>query len=90
MSVTGFMPFLSVLISFFNFIFFISTFPSKWVTAIFYWDEAAYDSAMHQVGFRNIKWRPIAVSDAGLKAYGADYWQAYLRKPYGIVLEGFK
>jgi hypothetical protein len=30
------MPFLSVLASFFDFISFISTFPSKWVTATFY------------------------------------------------------
>ena len=53
----------------------------------FYWEEVTYQNVIDQVGFRTIRWHPIQVSEAGLKAYGAAYWQAYATKPYSIVLE---
>ena len=53
----------------------------------FHWEEATYESVIYQVGFQDIRWYPIQVSEAGIKDYGAAYWQAYAIKPYGIVLE---
>ena len=56
----------------------------------YYWAEESYKSALQQAGFRKIRWHPMQVSEAGLKAYGQDYWQAYLVKPVDIVLECYK
>jgi 2-polyprenyl-3-methyl-5-hydroxy-6-metoxy-1,4-benzoquinol methylase len=53
----------------------------------FYWAEASYKSALRQAGFQKIMWHPMRVSEAGMKAFGQDYWQAYLAKPVDIVLE---
>jgi 2-polyprenyl-3-methyl-5-hydroxy-6-metoxy-1,4-benzoquinol methylase len=53
----------------------------------FHWHEATYESVIRQVDFQRMRWHSIQVSEAGLKAYGAAYWQAYATKPYGIVLE---
>jgi 2-polyprenyl-3-methyl-5-hydroxy-6-metoxy-1,4-benzoquinol methylase len=60
---------------------------SSFELQVFYWQEATLESVIRQVGFREIRWHPIRVSDKGIKAYGASYWQAYSKKPYGIVLE---
>jgi SAM-dependent methyltransferase len=56
---------------------------------VFYWREATLESVMQQVGFREIRWHPIQISDQGIKAHGASFWQAYSKKPYGIILEGY-
>ncbi len=53
----------------------------------FHWKQATYERIIFQVGFQQIRWHPIQVSEAGIKEYGAAYWQAYATKPYGIVLE---
>lgn len=55
-----------------------------------YWTEASYESALKQAGFGKIRWHPMEVSEAGMKAFGQDYWQAYLAKPVDIVLECYK
>ena len=53
----------------------------------FYWVQETYERVLRQVGFQEIIWHTIQVSEAGIKEYGQDYWQAYSAKPYGIILE---
>ncbi len=57
---------------------------------IWHWQQETYENILRQVGFRKIVWHLVQVSEAGLKAYGADYWQAYASRPYGIILECYK
>ena len=56
----------------------------------YYWGLESYKNALQQAGFRKIIWHPMQVSEAGLKAYGQNYWQAYLAKPVDTVLECYK
>jgi hypothetical protein len=58
--------------------------------AAHYWRPETYERILQQAGFRQIIWHPMQVSEAGLKAYGQDYWQPYLAKPVDIVLECYK
>ena len=42
----------------------------------YYWSLDTYQRALAQAGFREIKWRPMQVSEAGLAAYGQTYLAA--------------
>jgi 2-polyprenyl-3-methyl-5-hydroxy-6-metoxy-1,4-benzoquinol methylase len=56
----------------------------------FYWRQDMYESIFRQVGFQEITWRRMEVSEAGINALGEDYWQMFLTKPYSVILECHK
>jgi toxoflavin synthase len=56
----------------------------------FYWRQDTYERVLQQVGFQGITWHRMEISEEGTKVYGEDYWQAFLAKPYGIILECYK
>lgn len=56
----------------------------------FYWRRETYESVLQRAGFREITWRQMGVSEEGIRTYGQDYWQAFLTRPYSVILEGYK
>jgi 2-polyprenyl-3-methyl-5-hydroxy-6-metoxy-1,4-benzoquinol methylase len=55
-----------------------------------YWDQETHEHTAQQVGFQEIIWHPLQVSQEGLNEYGEGHWQAFIAKPYGIILECYK
>jgi hypothetical protein len=53
----------------------------------YYWTQAAYEEALQSVGFEEITWRPYQVSEEGVAAYGEEYWQDFLARPYTLIVE---
>lgn len=56
----------------------------------YYWSRETYERILGQVGFRKINWHSYQISEAGMKDYGAEYWQLFLTSPYTIIIEGYK
>ena len=55
-----------------------------------YWSEATYEQVLRKVGFKQITWHPMRVSDEGVKLFGWDYWREYLLAPHTAVIECYK
>jgi SAM-dependent methyltransferase len=56
----------------------------------YYWSRETYERILYQVGFVKIMWHAYRISEAGMQAYGAEYWQLFLTSPYTIIIEGYK
>lgn len=53
----------------------------------YYWSKETYEDVLRKVGFKEISWHPMRVSEEGIKKYGWAYWQDYLATPQSVVVE---
>ena len=51
-----------------------------------YWGQEVMERVSQFVGFQEINWLALQMSDEGLENYPINHWQAFLEKPYSIVL----
>ncbi|MDX1523232.1 MAG: class I SAM-dependent methyltransferase [Anaerolineae bacterium] len=58
--------------------------------SFYFWEQATLERALRAAGFRALQWHPLHVSPQGSAAFGDAYWQPFLSKPYGVLLEGHK
>ncbi len=43
----------------------------------YYWKKQTYNEIFKKVGFKNIIWQKMVVSEEGLKKFGKDFWENY-------------
>src|SRR5262249_7424322 len=58
---------------------FFSGEPNSFEIENYYYAHDTYDAALREAGFHNIRWIPLEVSDEGIRAFGREYWQDFLR-----------
>lgn len=51
----------------------------------YHWTRPTYEAALQEAGFRDIVWCEPAVAPEGTTAFGAEYWQPYLKHPHAAV-----
>lgn len=51
------------------------------------WSRAAYEGALTEAGFKDIRWFAPQISPEGLGELGSGYWQAYLRQPHAAIFD---
>jgi hypothetical protein len=49
-----------------------------------------YESALHDAGLSDIRWYPPTISEAGVAAFPAGYWDIYLSTPPLLRLTALK
>jgi len=54
--------------------------------AVTYWQQQTMEHAARQAGFQKINWQTLQVSREGLKRFPTNHWQAFLQRPYSIVV----
>jgi SAM-dependent methyltransferase len=47
----------------------------------FAYSRATYEAALAEAGLANFRWHPPRVTEAGLTAFGPDFWRVYLTHP---------
>ena len=58
--------------------------------ANYYWSKETYEEVLQDVGFQDITWHPMDVSEEGLQRYGQAYWESYVTTPHITILECYK
>jgi 2-polyprenyl-3-methyl-5-hydroxy-6-metoxy-1,4-benzoquinol methylase len=51
-----------------------------------YWQRQTMEHIARRAGFQKISWQTLEMSKEGLEKYPPHHWQAFLEKPYSIVL----
>jgi SAM-dependent methyltransferase len=52
-----------------------------------YYTRDTYEAALARAGFRDVRWKALELSPAGVAERGEEYWRAYLNNPPIIGLE---
>ncbi len=55
-----------------------------------HWEQQTYEKIMRDVGFKDIQWIPMSVSERGIKELGKEFWQDWLDSPSLTILEARK
>ncbi len=55
-----------------------------------YWLQSTYETAMKKAGFRSWAWHELEVSQEGIKRFGREFWEPFIKNPGVIVLEARK
>jgi toxoflavin synthase len=55
-----------------------------------HWKKSTYEEIMKQVGFKDIKWIPMHVSEEGIETFGEDFWKGWFDFPSLTLLEARK
>lgn len=55
-----------------------------------YLSRATYEWAFREVGFKEIRWHEQILSESGLKEFGQDFWEHWLKYPKTVGIECFK
>lgn len=50
----------------------------------YYWKKETYEEAFKKVGFKNIRWQEMIVSEEGIKKFGKKFWENYSEKTHII------
>ncbi|MEU6017701.1 hypothetical protein ABZ826_27770 [Streptomyces sp. NPDC047515] len=45
-----------------------------------------YENSLRAAGFTELNWVPLAISDAGVREYGKDFWDDYAANPALVML----
>jgi len=56
----------------------------------YYWSKDTYNNILSKAGFKDITWVEPFISERGLKLFGPEYWQNFLKKPSTIGFIGHK
>ncbi len=48
----------------------------------YYWEKEIYEKCLTKAGFKDIIWHPVVISEEGIKKFGKDFWQDFIKKPY--------
>ncbi len=56
----------------------------------YYWKKQTYENSLKKAGLKDIKWHQLKVSEEGIKKYGNEFWQDFLKKPYLTIIEATK
>lgn len=63
------------------------------VCAPFYnshWEKATYEEMFKKVGFKEVNWKDMHVSQEGIKKFGNEFWADWLGSPTLAILEAKK
>ena len=56
----------------------------------YYLSKATYEWAFREVGFKEIRWYKQTLSEAGIREYGEEFWQDYVKYPHMVGIECWK
>lgn len=55
-----------------------------------YWLRDTYETAMKKAGFSSWAWHELGVSEEGIRIFGKEFWEPFIKNPGIIVLEAIK
>lgn len=53
----------------------------------YYWDKETYECSLKKVGFSEVEWLPVKVSEEGYIKFGNEYWVNFLKAPFFVIIK---